>query len=208
MIELYSEIEKLSIGDVYDYVMENNKSYALPYHNNTHIENVTLFVLKGCEYYSIKDSYKRLMLVATLFHDVDHTGSGKDDDKNILNSIKSFLDFNEDSRFVDEEEKFIIELIKATRYPYLQECSSLNEYQQIIRDADVIQGLYSNNYINSVVYAIARESNISLSEMISKQVDYLSNSKFCTEWATNLYQSKVEEVLMKVNKIKSFKSKI
>ena len=192
------------MGNVYSYVMEHNKSYANPYHNNFHLEHVCLFALKGCEFYKIQDQYKKLIATAALFHDFNHTGSGKNDDDNILIAVQGFLDFNVDTNmFVDDEEKIIVDLIKTTRYPYLNDCSELSLFEKIIRDSDIIQGPFCQNYINGVVYGIAKENNIPLSKMLDGQISFLSSTKFCTDWATSLYNDVLPSIIDKVEKAKS-----
>ena len=203
MKELYNKIKLLNIESVYNYVMENNKSFNLPYHNNFHLENVTLFTIRGCEANDIPNPNVRLAAVAALFHDMNHTGSGKNDDVNILESVKAFLDFNSSFElFEDEEQETIISLIKATRYPYLKECVDLSILQKIIRDSDVLQGPFCQNYINGVVFGIARENNIPLKSMLDGQVKFLSSMVFCTEWANKLYQEVLQETIEKVDSAK------
>lgn len=200
MVELYNKLKELELIGIYKWVIDNNGSFNLPYHNNFHLENVTLFALKGCEYYSVPSRYQVLVATAGLFHDINHSGSGKNDDLNILESVKVFLDFNADIKyFEDEEEKFIINLIKATRFPYTNKCEDLNLYQQILRDSDIIQGPFCQNYINGVMMAIARENNVkSIDDVIEGQIKFLNSATFCTEWATDLYKSVVDKTLEKV----------
>jgi hypothetical protein len=202
MIELYKKIKDLELTDVYKYIMKNNNSYNLPYHNNFHLEHVSLFVIKGCEYFNIEKSYQKLMIVASLFHDFNHTGSGKDDDVNILKAVEGFLEYNNEyEKFIEDEVKFITELIKSTRYPYLKVCEDLNIYQQIIRDSDILQGPFCQNYLNGVVFAIAKEANIDLEKMLSGQKEFLKNTTFCTDWANELYKNVLPEVIKKIDEI-------
>lgn len=42
---LYNKLKELNLGEVYSYVMENNPSRDLPYHNNFHLESVTKFAI-------------------------------------------------------------------------------------------------------------------------------------------------------------------
>ena len=135
--------------------MEFNKS-NLPYHNSFHLENVCVFAILGCLHYKIPSINIRLVATAALFHDFNHPGM-KNDDENIIESIKGFLNFNlEYNLFEDEEVSTIVELIKSTRYPYLNSCSNLTKLQMIIRDADILQGPFCQNYISTVVMALAK----------------------------------------------------
>ena len=200
MVELYTQIKKLELGLVYNYVIENNNAYMNPYHNNFHLEHVCLFSLKGCEYYKVEIPWKRMVATAALFHDFNHSGGkDKNDDDNILLAIKGFIDFNLEYNIFDEEEqKVITNLIKCTRYPYTNDSDSLTLTENILRDSDILQGPFCQNYINGVVYGIAREAGIPLDKMLAGQVEFLKSAKFCTEWATSLYENILPDVLDKV----------
>lgn len=203
MTELYTQITELGLKEIYYYVMVNNKSSNLPYHNNFHLEHVCLFALKGCKHYSVDNQYRKLIATAALFHDMNHSGSGKNDDDNILLSVEAFLKFNTDNyEFIEEEQKIIINLIKATRYPYTKECGELTLYEKILRDSDVLQGPFCQNYINGVVFGIAKEANIPLNKMIEGQEGFLTSMVFCTDWANTLYKEVLPSTLEKINTIK------
>lgn len=91
MKELQKYITDLRLEKFLDYVIDNNESYNNPYHNNYHLQQVCLFALRGCDYYKMDNQNKRLVAVAALFHDFNHTGSGKDDDKNIKSENYSVI---------------------------------------------------------------------------------------------------------------------
>ncbi len=200
------EISRLGLQPAYYYVMDTNPSNKLPYHNNYHLQQVTKFVLMGADFYKISDTDARLLAVAALFHDYNHSGSGKDDDINIRRAIESFIDFNLDvkkfgdfsSYFNEEECDIIIELIRATRYPYLSDVETMLE--KIIRDSDILQGIFADDYINKIVLAIAKESNIPEDKMIGGQISFLKSTKFCTDWATNLYSKELPNTIKKIQK--------
>jgi len=160
--------------------------------------------LEGCEYYEIPEQYKRLITTAALFHNFNHTGSGKDDDINIIKAVEGFLEFNTNEEFVDDEEKIIINLIKATRFPYTQDCEELTIHQKILRDSDILQGVFCQNYINGVVFAIAKEANISPEKMLEGQIKFLESATFCTEWATKIYKGALPLVIKKVEEVRKY----
>ena len=207
MDKLYNTIHELGIDDVYSYVMENNNAYNNPYHNNFHLEHVCLFTIEGCEYYEVLDPHKKLVLTAALFHDFNHSGGrNKNDDDNIKLAIDGFNQFNSKFEMFSEEEcNVITNLIKSTRYPYVSECSSL--FEKILRDSDILQGPFCQNYINGIVNGLAKEIGIPLLSMLKGQVDFLKNSKFCTEWATKKFESILPSVLKKVEIAKSILEK-
>ena len=132
------------------------------------------------------------------------TGSGKDDDINIIKAVEGFLEFNTNEEFVDDEEKIIINLIKATRLPYTQDCEELTIHQKILRDSDILQGVFCQNYINGVVFAIAKEANISPEKMLEGQIKFLESATFCTEWAPKIYKGALPLVIKKVEEVRKY----
>lgn len=204
---LYNKIKELDLGKVYSYVMENNPSQDLPYHNNFHLESVTKFTLLGAQHHDLDTVTEKNLAVAALFHDFNHSGSGKDDDLNIKRSIKGFNDYCEKdgkNLFTEFDQEQIINFIKPTRYPYLVECGMLSLQQKIIRDSDILQGLFSQNYIMGIVGGIAKEADIPMKKMLDGQEGFLKGTKFCTEWATNLSKERLPEILQKINDVKEF----
>lgn len=205
MNNILSEISRLGIQPAYFHVMDTNPN-NLPYHNNYHLQQVIKFVLIGANYYKVSDSDRRMLAIAAIFHDYKHSGSGKNDDINIKIAIDSFIDFNLDikkfgdfsSYFSEEECDVIIGLIKATRYPYVIEAETL--LQKIIRDSDILQGIFAKDYINSVTLAIAKENGIPQDKMLNNQIQFLESTKFCTEWATNMYLQELPNAIEKINK--------
>ena len=200
-VNLKSRLEEIGVSHIYDYVMETNPSKDLPYHCNYHLEQVTKFALMGCEQYKLDIPSQRLVAVAALFHDFDHSGSGKDDNINIMRACKGFIDFNNfenKEKFQDEEELAILNIIKETRFPYLKKCGELNIMEQILRDSDILQGVFSEDYINKIVLAIAKEANITPEKMLEGQPGFLNSAKFCTEWATDLYVVGLPSAIQKV----------
>lgn len=201
-INIYDSIIELNIEDAYKFVMDNNKSYNLPYHNEFHLEQVCKFALKGAEFYDLSIEDKKCLAVAALFHDINHTGSGKNDDINIEIAIDSFKEFATIANYDSIDIEKIIALIKVTRFPYITEANTTIE--KIMRDSDIIQGSFMDNYINGVVFALAKEAKIDKKDMIQNQIKFLKNMKFCTSWATNLFKTKLDyniKLLNTVNKI-------
>lgn len=81
-------LSEFNIEGLYNYVMDTNPSHSLPYHNNNHLKRVCDFVIKACDYYNIGYNDKRILIISSLFHDYNHTGSSLNDDINIKNNIR------------------------------------------------------------------------------------------------------------------------
>ncbi len=191
---MVDQIKSLGIVDVYDYVTSHNKSVR-SYHSTYHLKSVCGMSIRGCEHFGLSIPYTSLIASASLFHDFNHIGA-KNDNGNIVESIKGFLEFqNEYNRFEIEEESIIISLVRSTRYPYLSECNSLSLGEKIIRDSDVLQSIFCDDYMNTVVFALADELNIEREKMIDVQINFLKECKFCTEWASDKFSQKVPEMI-------------
>jgi len=201
-MNLTDKINELGISQIYNYVMETNPSSDLPYHNNFHLDQVCKFALLGADYYQLSDNDKKLLAISALFHDYNHTGSGKNDDINIENAINAFIEFNNQdikkfkSFLTEDESNKVIDLIKATRYPYMTDPKTL--LQQILRDSDFLQGMFCEDYINKIVMAIAKENGIPPKVMLQNQSGLLNSIKFCTKWANDMHQEGLPTILSKV----------
>lgn len=58
-----------------------------------------------------------------------------------------------------------------------------------------MQGIFSEDYLDRIVFAIAKEAGIPKEKMPSIQIGFLKSTTFCTEWATNLYKEKLPEII-------------
>lgn len=181
------KLKQLNLLDTYNWVMENNKSKDLPYHSNYHLKMVTETALKGCEAYltAFDDFSKRLVGAAALFHDFNHTGSGKNDDENIEIAIESFKDYNKNfNKFSNNEEELIIDLIESTRFPYVKTSYDLTLPQNVLRDADILQGHFSDDYLNKIVFALQKEGYTESNKVktLQNQLKFIESLKFGTSW--------------------------
>jgi hypothetical protein len=126
------------------------------------------------------------------------------------------------------EYNIILKLIRATRYPYLTESVELTfnsedfskkyadmimrnppslEIGNMLRDADILQGLYCQNYINGVTRAIATEAGIPYENMLKGQINFIKNTKYLTEWAVKKANDRIPYVLILVeNAIENHKN--
>jgi hypothetical protein len=199
--DLLSRIIDLDLQEIYSYVITNNTASYLPYHCSFHLEQVCKYALKGAEFHNLTEIQKSEIAVAALFHDINHTGSGKNDDINIQIAIAKFGEFAankiKDNDFIEN----VIDLIKCTRFPYITTADTLNLSQKILRDSDVLQGSFVQNYVNGVVFALAKESGTDLKTMVGNQIKFLNVITFATDWATELFLSKKDELVYTLNKL-------
>ena len=193
------ELKLSNLGlDILPYIDKNNNGKDNPYHNNFHLKRVCQCVIKGCEYYELDLEKTKLLVISALFHDFNHSGGKfKNDDDNINLAIEGFIEW---STLSEEKNQYIIDLIKSTRFPYVTKCENLSQDQMIIRDSDVLQGVFCPDYFDKIVFALADEIGVDRSKMLVGQKDFLKSTKFCTEWATELYESVLESTLSKVDR--------
>ena len=158
-----------------------------PYHNFRHMSHVLWLCYKACQYYSheLQPRQMRVLLIAALFHDFDHTGRPHrgDEDINIeiaISGVRRYL-ASDDRALMPEIEA----LIEATHFPYKAD-SHLDLLGKIIRDADLVQAL-SPVWIQQVVIGLAREAGVSPLEMLKAQSSFLTSLRFNTRWAQQLF---------------------
>lgn len=126
----------------------------------------------------------RNLLIASLFHDFDHSGKLGDDDLNILKAVRGLR------KHIDSDDKeslpSITKLIEATEYPYKVKSRQLDLSAQIIRDADLSQA-FSVAWIQQTIFGLAAESNKKPIEVLKLQGPFMEKVEFQTEWAKKTF---------------------
>lgn len=161
-----------------------------PYHNFRHMLHVLWLCYNACLYYQdrLTKHEMRNLLIATLFHDFNHSGAMGDDDLNIERAIRALRQniLEEDK----EEVENIIEIMKATEYPYTVASDGLPLCCRIIRDADLSQAL-NPAWIQQVIFGLAKEWRIEPIMVLRKQAEFLGQLDFCTEWGRQTFSQSV-----------------
>lgn len=141
---------------------------------------------QACVFYAGKLDKRQMrnLLIATIFHDFDHSGMAGDDDLNIERAVRHFI------KHIALEDsihgKDIISLIKATEYPYTTAPESLDLSGKIIRDADLGQA-FSGAWIQQVIFGLSAEWGKKPIEVLKAQSAFLKNLKFNTVWAQRMF---------------------
>jgi hypothetical protein len=179
-------IKELNLEPYLKILLEKNTANRAPYHNLYHTLCVmkNAYMIAGAE--AVSDEDERTLCVAALFHDFDHSAGKLKDVENVKNAISNFLEYSQESPEVNEK---IVDIIKATEYPYVIEDSKLNHLQKIIRDADLLQ-ICADNYLQMNILGLSEELNIPLDKFATGTISFLKGLKFYTEYA----KSKIEEV--------------
>ena len=202
---LYNHLQNMPLAkEAYKYVLQNNPGNFNVYHNLFHLENVTNTAINGAIFHNLESIEIENIAIAALFHDFNHSGGEKSDDENIQLAINGLHNFIKGFEYVGlnfdvKRLNRIVNLIKITRYSYENQCKDLTIQEQILRDSDVLQGLFCENYVHGVVLSIAKESKIDLVTALKKQEAFLNNFEFCTEWAKFIQGSRLYQVLEEVN---------
>lgn len=175
--------------------LENNTAINAPYHNLYH----TFCVIENC-YKIAKDENIskpeiRLLLLAAIFHDFNHSQGKRYDEENVKMARKKFMNFSTESDDVNIE---VIELILATQYPYVIPDEDLSLLQKIIRDADMMQ-LFEKNFIQQLwIGLLQQELDKSKKDAIEMQLKFMKSIKFYTPYAQRISNELLQ------NRIKTF----
>lgn len=188
----YIDIEAIEIIDKFEYLQKafkyiilNNKSNDNPYHNLNHLLTVLKYCYIGSKKELITDEKElRELLLAAIFHDVNHSGGKKTDDINVSNSKKAIKEFVE-SQKIDVSIDAINEILDATQYPYVLDDSKLNKRQSIIRDADLMQ-VFEYNWIHQNIYGLSSELNMGFLDFVKPQRKFLDSVEFNTKWGKKM----------------------
>lgn len=173
-------------------VFHNAQNLNNPYHNFRHIFHVMYLCYQACLFYAdlLTGREMRNLLIASLFHDFDHTGKAGPDVVNIERAVAALEKHiaSEDVRFFED----IAYLIRVTQYPYVIPSDGMALLGLVIRDADLGQAL-SPAWIQHVVFGLAAEWGKDPLEVLKMQPGFHANLKFGTEWAKAMFpQSEID----------------
>jgi hypothetical protein len=167
------------LSSAFEYILLNSTSLTMPYHHLHH----NLIVFKSCydilneQYLNDTEIYKKELLVASLFHDFNHSGGKLTDDKNIKNAIAGFSTWHTLSEFSDSVDYFVVvNILKATQYPYIDIDKMQVEYL-IIRDADLTP-LFYDTVLQFNLMGLSTEMNATLKNTISGSIKFVNNIYF------------------------------
>lgn len=157
------------------------------YHNFQHTTTVMNNVYHIAIHEELSRKKIRLLLIAALFHDFDHSGGKLKDDENIKLAIEAFKKYSKES---DKHNKFIIDIIKCTQFPYnIDDDEYLTKCQKIIRDADSLQWI-EDNFIQHILFGISKEYGNSLTTLTLKnQIKFIEDLRIFTSTGKSKYKS-------------------
>lgn len=190
-------------GDLVHYFIHvcEAPNFHMPYHNFRHMCHVLWEAYDGAVQMGLNKEEMRILLIAALMHDYDHTGVKGSDSVNIDRAIRAL-----DQIALEEDRKYLIEIramIRATQYPYTDEVFTDN--QLLLRDADQSQ-TFSLVWMQSLG-GLSLELGISFKDILKMQRPFMESLQFHTLWGKNkffpmipMHLARVDEVLNILNK--------
>lgn len=192
-------IKDYDLGSYLKIILKENSSNILPYHNFYHILCVSYNAQAIATSLGLFQEEIRLLMLAALFHDFNHSGGKLPDSENVKNAIASFLEHSSET---EEDNNFVVEIIKATEYPYVIKEDELSLYQKIIRDADLMQ-VFEKNYLQQNVFGLMQELKFhKLEMMLDGSLSFWQNCKFHTDYAKKAAMRNMPSIIKDVEFLK------
>lgn len=185
------------LKDVFKYVLENNKGFDNPYHNNQHLLNVFNNVMNMASYYELPKNDKLELGLAALFHDFNHSGGKLKDDENIEIAIKGLKDFSEAQNDIDS----IIDLISYTEFPHKEKPTTIQ--QQILVDSDLIGIFQLDDWFNGIIIALSKEYGNTIDKQIDDQIKFMESLELNTEYGKLLQENKSQKIISELRYLKT-----
>lgn len=132
-------LQKFELMKVYEAVKNDFNTSSNVYHSFLHTNSVILNCYEGALFQQLTPSETKVLLLAAMFHDYNHTGTSMRDDYNIMKAITglcSVIVKKFPELLTADELKATGNLIRKTQYPYTPGKLTISE--KIIRDADLM----------------------------------------------------------------------
>ena len=175
----------ITLDALYDVRRANMKQ---PYHNEQHLFIVTLASAAGAEYYDLTPRQKRVLVLAALYHDYNHTGKiGVPDSVNIelaVEGVENFLRLEGYTSITHKDADAVKALIHATLHPNKKRPASISE--AIIRDADMMEWFEPD--AEELLVGLNEELKPDSPFTMKTTEAFLRKHSFLTQWGMNLFQ--------------------
>ena len=178
------------------FVVDNNTSNDAPYHHLNHMLRVMGFCNEACKYHRIEGKSRINLLVAALFHDYNHSQGELSDGENVkaaIEGVKKWYASNEMNQTSVNLNK-VIDIIKATEYPYVIKKEDLTLVQGIIRDADLMPAL-ETDWMGNIIVGLATEMKVdSFTRMADGQRAFHEGIEMSSPWGKAVYKNEWNRV--------------
>ncbi|WPU55910.1 HD domain-containing protein [Stenotrophomonas acidaminiphila] len=178
-------------------------SLKRPYHDWYHTCCVVEGTIQGLRYLlkgrlpDLADTLQKEVnstILAAAFHDVGHSGVKEPDIVNVSRSIMIAHRFLADAGIQDKGDgavavdiPFLLESLQSTQFPFKRE--PLNEYQAILRDADLLQILeptwFDDLYINMYKEFLEGNPALDFRQFCLNEMVFIKSAKFHSQWFRN-----------------------
>lgn len=168
-----------------------------PYHGYSHsvgVGMITEKLLENNNHFSI--TTKRLGVIAGIYHDFQYD-CNKDDDKNVRNTMASFLLNGKGVLRSVVDRDVVTTIIAQTRYPYKPD-DVLTDLGKLLRDADRLYGqvFSSTQMVNRLYLALGHKLGIYyLSDFVERNIKFLEEFECFSEQGKKLYDQTVEQAI-------------
>lgn len=192
IINIINKYDSLKKG--LKHVILTNKSNNAPYHNLNHLLTVTRHCYHALDYMDmLKDDKAEALLMAALFHDYNHSMGKEKDDVNVKDAKKGLRKFIEDEK-IDLDIDFMEKVLDATQYPYVIDNKNLDQYQSIIRDADLCQ-IYEYDWLKQNIFGLSVEMKIDVVDLLFGQRKFLEGIDPITKYGKYMNKTHFDDVM-------------
>jgi hypothetical protein len=205
MSHYLDKIERFSVWKkAFTYLIENNTSTNLPYHNTRHCINVFNSAIDNADSIGNINNNDIINLgIACLFHDINHSGGKLYDQQNIQIAVTEFLKFyvslsDRLKDYIDITK--VNELIQYTIFPRISTPTFVID--KIIMDSDLIQ-CYDIDWFIFAIKGLADERGVSISQALSDQVNFINNVIYYTDFGQKLHEKQKEDYLKRLENLKT-----
>ena len=202
--EILNIIERYDLGSVVRWLLENNPSQALPYHNFNH----SLWVTHHADLayrYEMRCRPPKELIVAALFHDFGHSGGFfANDADNIKAAIGGVHDYLMQHRIADNT--IVEHLITGTCFPHNtandehvatyygttgKDSAEYLQMQRALRDADMMQNCNDTMLGNFIGIKQEMFRNMKYPEYMEKTLAFLKGIKYETKYGMDIGQPRL-----------------
>lgn len=133
-------LEELRLSAEHLDILEANPSKDSPYHNNEHLFTVALNCDEAARFYALPVEGHRVLFLAALYHDYNHSAGVSSDTINISRAISGAVEhISRLEKAAVEELDEVAGIIHATIQPPTMHNTDIGLLHRIIMDADMMQ---------------------------------------------------------------------
>lgn len=184
-------LRELDLNPSHLHVLEGNPSKDSPYHNNEHLYTVALNCDEAARFYNLPFEGHRVLFLAALYHDYNHSAGASSDTINISRAISGAVEhISRLEKAQSEELDTLAGIIHATIQPPTMHNTDIGLLHRIIMDADMMQSCEPD----------AETFLTGLSVEMKKDVNWSSTKAFLTSYEpkTSWGRTKLASLLEKI----------